>query len=282
MKGSLAFAGHLGLRGPDAPLFAHGARSVDPLDQIDALAERGFAGMQDVFLKLRDPPVRAAMAARMAARGLRTGTFNGNPLHWNTPLWSSADETARALLSTHLAENARLVEEMGGGSSVCVCGTDPDLPRDVQLSGMVENLKRQGEAAVRSGLVLLVEPVASAWIPGLLVATLADAAAIVRAVDLPSVRLLFDTGHVAMAGDDVLAGLRDHWDIIGGVQVSDAPGRVDVGTGELDWAAIFGWLIEQGYSGLVEVEHDLIDPTAEGEARMVERLRALSPPWASG
>lgn len=282
MKGALAFAGHLGLRGPDAPLFAHGARSVDPLDQIDALAERGFVGVQDVFLKLRDPSVRAAMAARMAARGLRMGTFNGNPLHWNTPLWSSADETAHALLSTHLAENARLVEEMGGGSSVCVCGTDPDLPHDVQLSGMVENLKRQGEAAAQSGLVLLVEPVASAWIPGLLVATLADAAAIVRAVDLPSVRLLFDTGHVAMAGDDVLAGLRDHWDIIGGVQVSDAPGRVDVGTGELDWAAIFGWLIEQGYSGLVEVEHDLIDPTAEGEARMVERLRALSPPWASG
>lgn len=276
MEGPIAFAGHLGLRGPDGPLLAHSARSLDPLDQIDALADFGFAGVQDIFLKLRSPEQRDSMAARMAARGLRMGTFNGDPQHWNTPLWSSPDADARPTLRCNLDESIAAAARMGGGMAVCVCGLDPDRAHADQLDGMARNLAWAGEIAGRAGLTLLVEAVAAAWIPGLLVSRLSEAAAMVRAVNLPSVRLLFDTGHVGMAGDDVLAGLTDNWDIIGAIQVSDVPGRIDVGAGTLDWGAIFGLIAARGYAGLVEVEHEPMDRSAEGEARLVERLRAIA------
>lgn len=276
MKGPIAFAGHLGLRGPDGPLLAHSAASLDPLDQIDALADHGFAGVQDIFLKLRTTQQRDAMAARMAARGLRMGTFNGDPQHWNTPLWSSTDPDARPTLRRNLDESIAVAAQMGGGMAVCVCGLDADRSHGAQLDGMVGNLVWAGEIAARAGLTLLVEAVADAWIPGLLISRLSDAAGVVRAVNLPSVRLLFDTGHVGMAGDDVLAGLADHWDIIGAIQVSDVPGRIDVGAGTLDWPAIFGLIAARGHAGLVEVEHEPMDRSAEGEARLVERLRAIT------
>lgn len=276
MKGPIAFAGHLGLRGPDGPLLAHSAASLDPLDQIDALADHGFAGVQDIFLKLRTTQQRDAMAARMAARGLRMGTFNSDPQHWNTPLWSSADADARPTLRRNLDESIAVAHQMGGGMAVCVCGLDADSSHAAQLDGMVRNLVWAGEIAARAGLTLLVEAVAAAWIPGLLISRLSEAAAVVRTVNLPSVRLLFDTGHVGMAGDDVLAGLADHWDIIAAIQVSDVPGRIDVGAGTLDWPAIFGLIAARGYAGLVEVEHEPMDRSAQGEARLVERLGAIT------
>lgn len=277
MSGALAFAGHLGLRVSKLPLLVYAARSKGPLVQIEALAEHGFKGVQDVFLKARSVSQQKVMSSRMAALGLSMGTFNGDPQHWNTPLWSSRDEDARFLLRQNLQKSIEVAERMGGGAAVCVCGADPSRPHDAQLSGMIDNLKELGETAAKSGLTLLVEPVAKAWIPGLLIGTLQDAASVVRAVNLPSVQLLYDTGHVALAGEDVLTGLQDHWDIVGGVQVSDVPGRIDIGVGTLDWTAIFGWLSSQGYSGLVEVEHDPMERSRQGGAKLLERLRTLAP-----
>jgi hydroxypyruvate isomerase len=140
---------------------------------------------------------------------------------------------------------------------------------------MIENLKRFGDMAARGSLSLLVEPVAAQWIPDLLVDGLEDGAAIVRAVDMPSVRLLFDIGHVWMMGHDILPALDAHWDIIGAIQAADMPGRVDVGAGELDWVAIFAGIAARGHAAPIEIEHESLDASVEGEARLVERLRRI-------
>lgn len=283
-RGPIRFAGHLGLRNPEAPLFAHSARSIAPLDQIDRLAELGFAGMFDIALKLRTPAEQSAIGSRLAQRGLDMGSFGSDPLHWNEPLWSRADEDARAALGKSVAASVETADRVGGGAVVCVTGLDPARTKETQIAGMVENLKRVADTAVRGGLTLLVEPVAEGWIPGLLVDRLADAAAIVRAVDHPSVRLIFDIAHVRMSGegDDMTATLARHWDIVGGVQAADMPGRIDLGAGELDWTAILGWIADRSYAGLVEIEHEPIESSAEGEARLVEGLRRIEATIAKG
>ena len=274
------FAGHLGLASPDAPLLARSARSVDPLDQIEALADLGFAGFEDIYLKQRPPAVQVQMARRMATRGITLGTFNGDPQHWTTPLWSSTDPAAQAQLRRNLDQSIALIATMGSGNAVCVAGLDPALPRASQHAGMAENLRRLGEVAAAHGLTLLVEAVARAWIPGLLIDRVADAAALVRGVNLPNVRLLFDTGHAAMEGLDVPAALAEVADILGAVQIADvpcghAPARTDPGVGTLNWPAIFQCLGQCGYSGLIEVEHDPAERTAQGEARLIARLAQL-------
>ena len=154
MSGALAFAGHLGLRVSKLPLLAYAARSKGPLVQIEALAEYGFKGVQDVFLKARSVSQQKVMASRMATLGLAMGTFNGDPQHWNTPLWSSRDADARSLLRQNLQKSIEVAERMGGGTAVCVCGTDPSRPYEAQLSGMVDNLKEMGEIAAKAGLNL--------------------------------------------------------------------------------------------------------------------------------
>ncbi len=273
---TLRLAGHLGLSAPDRPLLAHLARSVDPLDQIDALAEHGFAGVQDLFLKLRPVGEQAALAAHLARRGLVLSSFGGDPLHWNRPLWSAEDDAGREAARASVAQSIELAARFGGTGAVCVAGLDPDRPRSAQLAAMTENLKRHAEEAARAGLVLLVEPIAESRIPGLLVNRIEDGLAMVRAVAMPSVRLLFDTGHVAMMGEDVPAALLACGDAIGLLQLADIPGRVDPGLGHLDWAAILRAIGEAGYRGLAELEFEPVERTAEGEAAMLTRLNDLS------
>ena len=106
--------GHLGLSSPDRPMLAHLARSTSPLDQLDALADHGFRGVQDLFLKLRPPAEQAAMAQRMSARGLALSSFGGDPMHWNKPLWSTQDEAGRDALRASEYDSIELVARIGG------------------------------------------------------------------------------------------------------------------------------------------------------------------------
>lgn len=272
MSGSIRLAGHLGLSAPERPLLAHLGRSIDPLDQIDALADHGFRGVQDLFLKLRPVEEQAAMAQRMADRGMTLSSFGGDPMHWNTPLWSALDEVGRDQIAASFVASCSVTKKFGPSGAVCVAAIDPARTRKDQMAAMIENLKRQGEAASRAGLTLLVEPIAPARIAGLLLDRLEHGVEIVEAVAMPSVRLLFDIGHVSMMGHDVMSALADCRDYIGLIQAADVPGRIDIGLGQLDWAAICCQIIGQDYDGLVELEYEPVEQTAQGEARMIARV----------
>lgn len=270
----LRYTGHLGLLGPELPLFRHSA-GTDPIAQIRFLADQGFAGVQDNFLKLRNPHLQARMGEEMARLGLLMGTFTNNPLGWNRPLWNNCDADARAELRRDLDSTIEAARRVGGCCATCVTGYDERQPREQQLAAMIENLKWLGEPAHRAGIVLCVEAVASRWIPGLLVDHLDDALAIVRAVDNPAVRLLFDVGHLQMSDGSVLEHFERCWDTIGAIQLADAPGRLELGSGELNWPNILRQLRARGWSGLLELELRPAEDSAAGERHLLEQLHAI-------
>ena len=274
MTGRWPIGGHLGLTSPDQPMLAHLARSTSPLDQIDALADHGFRGVQDLFLMLRPEAEQIAMADRMASRGLVLSSFS-DLKYWNQPVWSAEDEAGLEHLRSSVDLSAEIAARFNGGSVVCVAGLDNQRPRDVQLRAMTENLKRYAEQAARSGLTLFVEPIAASRIPSLLLDQLEDAVEMVRAVAMPSVRLLFDTGHVAMMGHDVPLSFAACAQETGLIQFADVPDRVDPGLGELDWPAILKAIEDHGYRGMIELEFEPANPTATGETQMLDRLKAF-------
>ena len=63
-----------------------------------------------------------------------------------------------------------------------------------------------------------------------------------------------DLYHLATNGDD-LDTLADHVDLIGHVQIADAPGRGEPGTGELDLFGHLAKLRANGYTGFVGAEY---------------------------
>jgi hydroxypyruvate isomerase len=121
----------------------------------------------------------------------------------------------------------------------------------------VENLARAAGAAARIGGVVLVEPVSGA--PGYPLKTAAEALAVIDRVreetGAENLRLLFDLYHLVVNGDDPDAVLDRHAGMIGHVQIADAPGRHEPGTGEIDFGHYLGRLRAGGYRGRIGLEY---------------------------
>jgi hydroxypyruvate isomerase len=120
-----------------------------------------------------------------------------------------------------------------------------------------ENLGLAADAAARIGGTVLVEPVSGADRYPLL--TAADAlAAIDRASGAgarDNIKLLLDVYHLAVNGDDVDAAIDAAAGRIGHVQIADAPGRNEPGTGKLDIDRYLDRIYATGYDGWVGCEY---------------------------
>ena len=121
----------------------------------------------------------------------------------------------------------------------------------------VENLGLAARAAARIGATVLIEPVSGADRYPL--RTAADALAVIdrvqAAYDVPNLGLLADLYHLAVNGDDVDRVIAEHTDRVAHVQIADAPGRNEPGTGTLPLDQQLRALAAHGYDGWVGLEY---------------------------
>ncbi|WP_211879137.1 hydroxypyruvate isomerase family protein [Pseudarthrobacter albicanus] len=120
----------------------------------------------------------------------------------------------------------------------------------------VQNLVRAGQAVQRIGGTVLLEPVSGA--PAYPLKTAQDALDVIARVrqnGADNVKLLADFYHLAVNGDDVAAVIDNHAADFGHIQIADAPGRNEPGTGELPLQQWIGRSRELGYSGYVGLEY---------------------------
>ncbi|GGU42045.1 hydroxypyruvate isomerase family protein [Nocardioides albus] len=116
-----------------------------------------------------------------------------------------------------------------------------------------ENLALAARAAARIGGTVLVEPVSGADRYPLL--TAADAIAAIDRAGEANIGLLADLYHLAVNGDDVDAVIAAYAARIAHVQIADAPGRNEPGTGELPLQRQLAALEAAGYAGWVGLEY---------------------------
>jgi D-psicose/D-tagatose/L-ribulose 3-epimerase len=83
--------------------------------------------------------------------------------------------------------------------------------------------------------------------------TAADLAALVREVDHPRIRMMYDTYHAHIEEKDPRAALRDCADVLVHVHASEND-RSTPGAGQVAWEATFAGLDEIGYDGWVVIE----------------------------
>lgn len=272
---TMRYAPHLGLRQPDGPLFLHSVGTADPVRQIEHAAALGFAGVQDNFLKIRPVEEQARIGEALRRLGLTMGSFVNSVTHWNAPLWGSPEPGALAHIEAELRESIAAAERVGGRHVTVTSGRDPAVPLRYQHVAMAEKLARLADQAARGGVVLALEATNERFLPGMLVHHVADALAIVRAVDHPAVRLVFDVAHVHAMDGEILPNLRACREHIAVIQAADNPGRTDLGLGEINWVNVLRFVRAQGYTGLIELEHLPAEAGAAGEQALLERLAAI-------
>jgi hydroxypyruvate isomerase len=162
-----------------------------------------------------------------------------------------------------------------------------DVAPELQDDTAAGNLGYAAKAAQRIGATVLIEPVSGA--PRYPIRTAADAVRIVDRVREGSghdnVRMLADLYHLYVNGDDVAAALAAHAGRVGHVQIADAPGRGEPGTGEIPLGEHLRALLDHGYDGYIGLEYkptrpdtfDWVPPADRGRGGVnIESLAALA------
>jgi sugar phosphate isomerase/epimerase len=129
--------------------------------------------------------------------------------------------------------------------------TPPPRSATEDRAVLLEALAELGAHAQEVGGVLLLEPLNR--YEDHMVNTLADGAALVREVGLPTVRLMADTFHMNIEEADPADSIRRHADVLGHVQVADS-NRLEPGAGHYDWQGTVDALAEIGYEGWLVLE----------------------------
>ena len=141
------------------------------------------------------------------------------------------------------------------------------------------NLGYAAHAADRIGATVLIEPVSGA--PRYPLITAADAIRVIDRVhsehDATNLRLLADFYHLHVNGDDITAAITNYGDRIGHVQIADAPGRGEPGTGEIPIRTYLEQLAEQDYQGYVGLEYKPTRPDTFEWLPRAQRGSTLQP-----
>ncbi len=131
----------------------------------------------------------------------------------------------------------------------------PDLPREQALRTAAERLRGAGDLAEAAGVKLLIENISPAAAPGYFAPTIEDSAELLAAAGHPATGLQLDQYHVSMVGGDLLAAVDRYAPLIGHVQIGDAPGRHQPGTGQAPIIPFLRKLDECGYTGYAGLEY---------------------------
>jgi hydroxypyruvate isomerase len=232
------------------------------LERFAAAAQAGFSHVEYMFPYEHEA---REIRARLDAAGLEQVLFNLPAGDWAAGDRGIASDPSRvkefrAGVEQALAYAEALnVEQLNCLAGLGLDGATPEL----QWTTLVDNVRHAARRLASAGRRLLVEPVNTFDVPGFLVPTTDEALRLIDEAGEPNVLLQFDAYHVRRMEGDPTVRLEPLLGLIGHVQIADHPGRHQPGTGEIDFAALFGLLDDAGYPGVVGLEYVPTPDTAE-------------------
>lgn len=228
-------------------------------DRIAAAASAGFRKVELFLLKDRDlPSIRHALDAHGVS-------LISTVADYVTQLVDPATHEGFCGTFRQAAENALA---LGCHNVVVTSGRGvPWLKRPVQLRIFADALVRLLPIAEELGVTIMLESANTRHDhPGVLCATTGDSIAVAEMVNSPRVRVLYDIYHSVVEGEDPVAVLPAVMPWLDHVQIADAPGRGEPGSGAIDWPAMLQLLAKAGYTGTVGIECQPTRPSAEAFA----------------
>jgi hydroxypyruvate isomerase len=267
----LRYAPHLGM-------FKHHAE--DRIDQIAFMADQGFRAFECNQMRSFSADEQTKIAKALEVRQMEMGVFvaNDDGFDAGKPLLASGDPGRLEQFLANVVESVEVAKRVHARWATVVPGTvDARLDPGFQQVNVIEALKRAAEICEPSGLVLVCEPLNFRDHPGLFLVRTGQAYAIMKAVDSPSVKILFDIYHQQISEGNLIPNLERAWDEIAYFQIGDNPGRKEPTTGEIHYANLFRFLRDKGYEGILGMEHGNSVGGKEGELAVIEAYRQCDP-----
>lgn len=231
--------------------------------RFEAAAEAGFSAVETQFPYSSPAEPQAQELKRL---GLKQVLINLPAGDW------AAGERGIA------CDPARVTEFRQGVERALVYAAALNCPRINCLSGippthisaitaeatLVANLVWAADRLAQAGRQLLIEPINNRDLPGFFLTGMVQAVEILRTVNASNLKIQYDLYHRTMMGEDIFTDLLRYRDLIGHIQIADAPGRHEPGSGDMDYAALFSAIEQSGYDGWVSAEYQPAATTSAG------------------
>jgi hydroxypyruvate isomerase len=176
---------------------------------------------------------------------------------------------SRSIAIAQILECRNLIVLVGRESSA--------LSRQDQYDNIVRGLKQVAPMAEDTGVTLLIEPLnVIVDHAGFFLSSSQEAFQIVKEVDSPNVRVLFDIYHQQISEGNLIANITEHLDLIGYLHVADVPGRHEPGTGEINYANVMRRVSEAGYNGYVGLEYQPSGDSFHSLRAIIEIVAAVN------
>lgn len=241
------------------------------LDRIKKAADQGFDAIEFWNWDNKDmPSVRKAAAEA----GIGIATFQSNrggtlvnPSH-RADFIEGIKESLAMANEMDCKALFILTDELGEDRGVKY--QFPELSEEAKYRSVVDGLREIAPLAEKAGVTLVLEPLnnlvdhAGYWLK-----YAETGFQVVREVNSPNIKLLFDIYHQQVTEGNIIERLTGNLDAIGHVHVADVPGRHEPGTGELNYQVILNQLRNAGYDRFVGLE---FDPTIQSETAAAAAL----------
>lgn len=237
---------------------------------LEIVAAAGYQGIEltGQFQKWSQED-RKRILRQMASLKLVVDSMSGVKAGFANPNESSS-------FMTQLAAQLSSAKDLGCPQIILLSGKQVDgMPRQVQHSTAVENLKRAADLAAKSNIEIVIEPIDPLENPSIFLTTVSEGFEIVREVGSSNVKVLYDFYHEQRAFGNLIEKLEKNIDLVGLVHIADVPGRHEPGTGEIDYKNIYRKLAELKYSRFITMEYyPTEDPIASLKKSRLEAQQA--------
>ncbi len=135
-------------------------------------------------------------------------------------------------------------------------------------------LSKAGELAGKKGFALNLEPLNTVIDhPGYYLDSREEAAGIIREVNLPSVKMLYDIYHMEIMAGNQTEFILENMDLIGHFHSAGVPGRHELFSGETNYPFLIEKIEETGYGGCFGLEYFPLLESGESLRKTLEYLR---------
>jgi hydroxypyruvate isomerase len=222
--------------------------------RLEKVAEAGYSNVELVgeYKKWSEAEFREAKAKRKELKlqfDITAGLKHG-----------AANPADREALLSDVRNELSIMEDIECPALIIMSGNVvPGMPRQQQHESCIEGLKRaaalvEGKKINGQPVRLLLENIDPEENPKYYLTSVAEGFEVVRAVNHPQVRLLYDFFHEQISEGNLIEKLEKNIEYTGLVHIADVPGRHAPGTGEIHYENIYRKLGQLKYDRMVAME----------------------------
>jgi hydroxypyruvate isomerase len=225
---------------------------LEPETLMRAIVEAGYSGVE-IFQENLFPLVKSY--------GLEIVAIQGHvPLEDGLNKRENADR-----IEKQIRERIELAAQWGVPNLICFSGNRDGLDDATGAAVTAETLQRVVPIAEDAGVTLVLETLNSKVDhPDYMADSTRWAVDVVKQVDSPAVKVLYDIYHMQVMEGDIIATIRKYHPYIGHYHTAGCPGRNEIGESqEIYYPAVMRAITETGFTGYVGQEFiPLGDPIA--------------------